>query len=115
MTTSPSPSVPERLVVNTGPLITLGRVGALEIIGRLPLEMLTPQEVAREVRAGAALGHPVEVPGWLTVCALTGPVSPLATQALACLAAPAGWDSSTPCNRGSPAWRPPARTSTPSW
>jgi hypothetical protein len=50
---SPSPTEPERLVVNTGPLIALGRVGAFEIIGRLPIAFLIPAEVANEIEAGA--------------------------------------------------------------
>ncbi|HEY3353874.1 MAG TPA: hypothetical protein VGQ83_11545 [Polyangia bacterium] len=49
MTTSPSPSEPERLVVNTGPLISLGRVGALELVAKLPIAFLAPREEAAEL------------------------------------------------------------------
>ena len=35
----------ERLVVNTGPLIALHRAGALDVVGRLPIEFLSPFEV----------------------------------------------------------------------
>ena len=46
MTRLPLPEEAERLVVNTGPLIALGRVEALEIISRLPLRFLAPTQVA---------------------------------------------------------------------
>jgi predicted nucleic acid-binding protein len=74
---SPSPTEPERLVVNTGPLIALGRVGAFEIIGRLPIAFVIPADVAREIEAGIRAGHPVAVPTWAAVHALGTAISPL--------------------------------------
>ncbi len=46
----------ERLVVNTGPLIALGRVGVFDIVGRLPVIFIIPKEVADEIEAGARAG-----------------------------------------------------------
>ncbi len=43
------PNAPERLVINTGPLISLGRAGAFEILQDLPLHFVTPAEVAEEL------------------------------------------------------------------
>jgi predicted nucleic acid-binding protein len=82
MTTSPSPSAPERLVINTGPLISLGRVGALDLVAQLPIAFVAPQEVAAEIDAGAVRGHPVTRPAWLQVVALREPVGAVAVQAL---------------------------------
>jgi predicted nucleic acid-binding protein len=69
------PNAPESLVVNTGPLIALGRVDALEIVGRLPTRFMAPEQVAEEIAAGARLGHPVTVPAWVEVVALERPLS----------------------------------------
>lgn len=79
---SPLPTEPERLVVNTGPLIALGRVGAFEIIGRLPIAFIIPAEVAREIEVGIRAGHPVAVPTWATVHSLETAISPLGTHLL---------------------------------
>ncbi len=70
------------LVVNTGPLIALGRVGAFEVVGRLPISFLVPQEVADEIAAGARLGHPVTIPAWANVVSLARPVASLGTHLL---------------------------------
>jgi hypothetical protein len=45
--------VGEILVVNTGPLIALERMGCLEPIGTLPFEFVTPPEVRAELDEGA--------------------------------------------------------------
>ena len=55
---SPLPVEADRLVVNTGPLIALGRVDAFDIIGRLPVIFIVPKEVADEIEAGARAGYP---------------------------------------------------------
>lgn len=75
------PDVTE-LVVNTGPLIALGRVGGFEVVGRLPISFLVPQEVADEITAGARVGHPVTVPPWAKVLPLARPVASLGTHLL---------------------------------
>jgi hypothetical protein len=51
------PAAPEVVVVNTGPLVALGRVQAFDIIGALPIKFITPTEVAEEIAAGVRLGH----------------------------------------------------------
>lgn len=50
--------MPERLVIDTGPLITLSRIGCLDIVGRLPFEFLCPDAVRRELAEGEATGYP---------------------------------------------------------
>jgi len=67
--------VAERLVINTGPLITLSKIGCLEIIGELPYEFLSPNEVRKELDEGQLAGHPRIAPVWLTHLALTRPPS----------------------------------------
>jgi predicted nucleic acid-binding protein len=76
------PSEPEHLVVNTGPLIALGRVDALEIVCRLPVKFIAPAQVASEIEAGARLGHPVTLPSWMEVATLAGPLAPVSVSAL---------------------------------
>ena len=72
------PNGVERLVINTGPLISLGRAGALDIIEQLPIRFLAPQEVAQEIEAGERTGFPVVMPSWVEVLVLATPVAPVA-------------------------------------
>ena len=55
----------ERIVINSGPLISLARMEALELLGRLPYDFLTPKEVLNELIAGPSdllsLGLPIDV------------------------------------------------------
>ena len=76
------PSAPEELVVNTGPLIALGKIGAFDLINQLPIRFSTPRQVADEIEAGARLGHPVVVPSWVAICDLSGVVLPLGQHVL---------------------------------
>jgi predicted nucleic acid-binding protein len=76
------PTAPELLVVNTGPIIALGRVEALEIVGQLPIKFIAPVQVADEIAAGAKLGHPVAIPSWVEVSAVSGPLPPVTVGAL---------------------------------
>lgn len=76
------PSAPEALVVNTGPLIVLGKIGVFEVIGKLPIRFVTPRQVADEIEAGARAGHPVIVPPWVTVHTLTASIVPLTQHLL---------------------------------
>lgn len=46
----------EPIVIDTGPLITLDRMGALDIPGKLPLDFLCPAEVRRELDEGRRAG-----------------------------------------------------------
>ena len=72
----------ERIVINTGPLIALARMDALDAIGQLPVEFLCPSEVRQELDEGAAQGYAVIVPSWLTVIPLSVPLSALSVAAL---------------------------------
>ena len=76
------PGANELVVISTGPLVSLGRAGLLEVVGRLTLTFITPSAVADEINVGSAAGHPVEVPGWVGVVDVPEPVTALAAQAL---------------------------------
>ena len=71
------PNGVESLVINTGPLISLGRAGALDIIEQLPVRILAPQEVAQEIEVGKRAGLPVVMPTWVEVLVLATPVAPV--------------------------------------
>jgi predicted nucleic acid-binding protein len=72
----------DRIVIDTGPLIALARMDALDAIGRLPLEFICPTEVRDELDEGAAQGYPLIAPSWLTVVPLSSPLSPANLAAL---------------------------------
>ena len=76
------PSAPEDLVVNTGPLIALGKIEAFDLIRQLPLRFSIPRQVAEEIAAGARLGHPVAVPPWMIIHDIAGAVVPLGQHVL---------------------------------
>ena len=69
-------------MINTGPLIALARMDALDAIGQLPIEFVCPSEVRQELDEGAAQGYPIIVPSWLTVIPLSAPLSALSVAAL---------------------------------
>jgi hypothetical protein len=52
----------ERIAINTGPLIALGKMQAFSVIEQLPYEFCCPQQVETELLNGVALGHPVALP-----------------------------------------------------
>jgi predicted nucleic acid-binding protein len=72
----------KRVVINTGPLITLSRIQALEIPGKLALDFLAPEEVRQELEAGVQAGYPPVRPDWLTYERLTSPLTPMVTSVL---------------------------------
>mgnify|MGYP000916900729 FL=1 len=72
----------ERVVMNTGPLVALARIDALEIIGLLPVEFICPEEVYAELREGERQGHIPATPGYLHIRPLAAPLSPLAVSSL---------------------------------
>jgi predicted nucleic acid-binding protein len=74
--------VPERLVINTGPLITLAKIGCLDVAGQLPFEFLCPDAVRWELDEGEAAGHPRIAPDWLRIHKLSKPLSGAALAAL---------------------------------
>jgi Predicted nucleic acid-binding protein, contains PIN domain len=67
----------ERIVVNTGPLIALGRIEAFDLIGRLPLAFIIPKAVADEIATGVRAGHKVTVPTWAAIVSLRDEIVPL--------------------------------------
>ena len=69
------------MVINTGPLVALGRVGALDLVAQLGLEIISPREVANEIAAGLAAGHSVPMPPWVSILDLAGSLSSI-THAL---------------------------------
>ena len=80
MTISPSSWIfraVNEVVINTGPLLALERCGALAVIGHLPINFLSTQEVQAELTAGAGAGHPVVIPSWVRFDVLANPINPL--------------------------------------
>lgn len=57
----------KQIVINTGPLIALERMGCLDIIGELPLQFLCPEEVRIELDTGEKNGYPRINPTWVSV------------------------------------------------
>jgi hypothetical protein len=55
---------------------------ALDVISRLPLELICPAEVRDELDEGVAQGYPSIAPSWLTVVPLSTPLSPVSVAAL---------------------------------
>jgi predicted nucleic acid-binding protein len=72
----------ERIVINTDPLIALGKMQAFSVIEQWPYEFCCPQQVETELLNGVTLGHPVALPAWVTVMPLQAPLSPFASIAL---------------------------------
>lgn len=72
----------ERIVINTGPLISLARMGCLEVIGALPFEFLCPAQVQRELDEGEVDGHPRVAPPWVKVTDLARPIPRVSLAAL---------------------------------
>lgn len=76
------PTTDRRVVVNTGPLIALARIGALEIPGRLDLTFMAPEEVRHELEEGVRLGHPPVQAPWLTYVRLAAPLNLMVSRVL---------------------------------
>jgi len=70
------------IVINTGPLIALARIGAIDLVANLPYRFVCPQEVRDELDDGQRLGYPAVQPVWLEVRQLRAPLSRLAVAAL---------------------------------
>ena len=69
--------MPNRIVINTGPMIALGKMDVFDVIAQLPFELLCPQQVKIEIELGAAKGYAVTVPDWVNILLLATPLSPL--------------------------------------
>ena len=72
----------EKIVINTSPLLALGKMQAFDVVATLPFEFLCPSEVAAEIQAGNNQGYDVEVPAFITIVSLQNPLSPLAVASL---------------------------------
>lgn len=72
----------EKIVVNTSPLLSLTKMQALDTVGKLPFEFVSPREIETEILAGASQGYEVQIPDWLKIIALKNPLAPLAVAAL---------------------------------
>ncbi|MGC2237823.1 MAG: DUF3368 domain-containing protein [Pyrinomonadaceae bacterium] len=72
----------DKIAVNTSPLLSLAKMQAFDIIGRLPFEFISPAEVEAEILAGANQGYETEIPVWLKIFSLQNPLSPLAVASL---------------------------------
>ena len=68
----------EQIVVNTGPLIALSRIDALEVIQKLPFEFVCPVAVREELDAGIFHGYPVIVISWIQILPLSSLENPIA-------------------------------------
>jgi predicted nucleic acid-binding protein len=72
----------ESIVINTGPLILLDKIDALDIAGKLPLRFICPPAVRMEIDAGIGHGNTAITPYWLKVMPLTTPFSSLVAMSL---------------------------------
>ena len=72
----------ERIAINTGPLIALGKMQALDVIAQLPYEFICPTQVETEIKNGVALGYPVAMPAWVNALSLQTPLTLVASLAL---------------------------------
>jgi predicted nucleic acid-binding protein len=72
----------DAIIINTGPLVALTRMEALDVAGRLPFTFACPQEVRDELDEGVLAGHPRIEPSWLQVRRLRDPLSPVVLSTL---------------------------------
>lgn len=72
----------EVVVINTGPLILLGKIDAREIIGQLPISFVSPPAVREELDAGVEEGYLKIDPLWLEIRELRSPISPVVKMSL---------------------------------
>ena len=72
----------DAIVINSGPLILLDKINALDIAGALPCRFLCPPAVRKEIDAGIHHNNSSITPDWLTVKALISPVSRFADLAI---------------------------------
>lgn len=72
----------ERIIINTGPLITLAKMDALHVPEQLPFIFLCPEQVREELEAGERAGHSRVRPEWLEVTRLSRGLSKLEATTL---------------------------------
>lgn len=74
--------MPERIVINTGPLLALARGAVLDIVPALGFDFLCPLEVRAELDAGERAGFPPIRPTWLEFRELARPLDRIARATL---------------------------------
>lgn len=72
----------EIVVINTGPLILLGKIDALDIVGQLPISFISPSGVQEELNNGTEAGYLKINPSWLEIRNLRSSVSPIVEMTL---------------------------------
>lgn len=72
----------ERIVINSSPLIALGKMQAFDFIAQLPCEFFCPAQFEAEILNGAARGYSVAIPSWVEAIPLQSPLTPFASIAL---------------------------------
>jgi len=72
----------DQIVINTGPILALSKMDAMDLIQELPFDIITPFEVDQEIKAGRAKGYEIETPSWIKILKLASKVSPLASASL---------------------------------
>lgn len=65
----------ETIVINTGPLILLDKIEALDVFGKLPAQFICPSAVRQEIDAGLHRSRTAITPEWLSVKPLKSPLS----------------------------------------
>lgn len=66
----------EQIVVNTSPIIALGKMQAFDLISRLPLELICPSQVEAEIKTGERKGYAVSLPSFIKIRSLGSDLSP---------------------------------------
>lgn len=66
----------ETIVINTGPLILLDKIEALDLLGRLPCRFICPSAVRMELDAGIHRSRTDVSPAWLSVIPLKSSLTP---------------------------------------
>lgn len=72
----------ETFVINTGPLILLDKIEALDRIGRLPCRFVCPSAVRAELDAGIHRSRTDIKPAWLSVIPLDSTLTPFIEMAI---------------------------------
>lgn len=60
----------EFIVINTGPLITLSRINAIDAVSKLPFKFVCPCQVREELDEGIISGHSYVSTSWLNILPL---------------------------------------------
>jgi hypothetical protein len=67
----------KKIVVNTSPIISFGKMQAFDLIRELPFKFVCPPQVQAEISVGTSKGYPVIFPDWIKILPLKNPLSAL--------------------------------------